>query len=154
MLEENSNPNTNNQVPEGQCLPAGQCLAQRKRSQPVDGQSTIAPLANKKSRRLATLANHRQNCSKVNVNKALRVNILAAVGELVSQDSEIKTSRVQISMTELLVFLVKHVRLDDGTRFKVDLDNNYEITKVHDPHTIFCMFALICFDFLDKSEGH
>jgi hypothetical protein len=45
---------------------------------------------------------------------------------------------MQVGMTELLVFLVNHVRLDDGTQFKVDPANNYEISKVRGRHVLFC----------------
>ena len=40
-------------------------------------------------------------------------------------------------MTELLVFLVNHVRLDDGTHFKVDPANKYEVIKVRDSYAFF-----------------
>jgi hypothetical protein len=101
MLEENANPNTNNQVHEDHCPPAEKCLAQRKRSQPADGQSVIPPLSDQKRRRQAGFAKHAQNFSKVNIHKALRVNIIEAVGELVIHDSENRTSRSQVCMTEL-----------------------------------------------------
>ena len=151
MLEENSNPNTNKQVPEVQCSSAEQPLAQQKRPQSSDRQSAFIPLADSKLRRQATLAKHGQKVTKVNVHKAFRVNILAAVEELVKQDSENRTSRSQVGMTELLVFLMKHVRLDDGTRFKVDPANNYEITKVRGPIHFCCTVALNCSEFQTKS---
>ena len=150
MLEENTNPNTNNQVPEGQCPSAGQLLAQRKRSQPADGQCAIPPLSDQKRRRQATLAKHRQNNSNVNVNKALRVNILEAVDEIVSEDDGNRNSRMQVGMTELLIFLMNHVRLDDGTKFKVDPANDHEITVVRETHAFFCTVAPKLFRFSDK----
>ena len=104
-----------------------------------------------KKGRQAGFAKHAQNFSKVNIHKALRVDILEAVGELVIHDSENRTSRSQVCMTELLVFLVNHVRLDDGTCFEVDPANNYEITKVRGPIHFCCTVALNCSEFQTKS---
>ena len=88
MLEENLNPNTNNQVPEVRCLAAGQPFAQRKRLQLADGQSSTNPVGDQKRRRQATSVKYTQNNSKVNVNKALRSNLYAALGGLASRDAE------------------------------------------------------------------
>jgi hypothetical protein len=137
MLEENSNPNTNNQVPESQCLPAGRPLAQWKRPTPGSGQSSTNPLGDQKKRRQATSAKYTQNNSKVNVNKALRSNLYAALGELASETLKNRNSRAEKGMTDMLVFLLEHVRLDDGTCFTVNPANEYEIIKVRGFYALF-----------------
>jgi hypothetical protein len=137
MLEENANPNTNIQVYEGQCPPAGQPLTQRKRPQPANGQSTPTQLGDKKRRRQAALANYSNKNSKVYLNRALKSNTYAALGDLGTDEGKNGKPRTEKNMTDLIILLLSHVRLDNGTQFTVDPANNYEITKVRDPRAFF-----------------
>ena len=57
-----------------------------------------------------------------------------------------------MSTTEVLVFLLSHTRLSDGTCFEVDPANEYEITMVRNSRAFFCMFALNFFDFQAKGR--
>ena len=152
MVEENLNPNTNNQVPEDQCPPAGQCLAQNFRPRQANGQYGFTPLEDKKRSRQASTAKHTQKYSKVNVSKALRSNLIAALGDFATNEGVNGKNRTEKSTTDLLVFLLEHVRLDDGVCFEVDPANEYEITMVCNSVLFFCLFVLKFLRFSDKRQ--
>ena len=152
MLGENTNPNINHQVPEVQCPPAGQPLDQQKRPREANGQFTFTSAEAKKRSRTAAQANFFQKNARTTINKALESNIFEALGELATREGKNGKARIKMSTTEVLVFLLSHTRLNDGTCFEVDPANEYEITMVRDSRAFFCMFALNFFDFSDKRQ--
>ena len=137
MLGENANPNTNQQAQEGQCSPVGQPLVPHKRSREANGQSTSTTPEEKKRSRKESDANYAQKNTHITMSKAFKSNFFEALGDLATKEGKNGKRRTQMTMTEALVFLMGNVRLDNGTRFEVDPANNYEITKVRDPHTFF-----------------
>jgi hypothetical protein len=151
MLEENLNLNTNNQVPEVQCPPAGQPLGTHKRSREANGQCTSTKPEEKKRGRKSSDANYAQKNTHVIMSKAFKSNFFEALGDLATKEGKNGKRRAQMTMTETLVFLMGNVRLDDGTRFEVDPANNYEITKVRDSNTFFLHSRAYFLAFSDKS---
>jgi hypothetical protein len=151
MLEENTNPNTNKQVSEGQCPPVGQPLSQQKRPREANGNFTFTSPEDKKKSRKASKANYAQKNTQVIMNKAFKSNFFGALGDLAITEGKNGKPGTQMTMTEALVTLMGYVRLDDGTCFEVDPANNYEITKVRDSRTFFLHSRAYFFAFSDKS---
>jgi hypothetical protein len=151
MLGENVNPNTNEQVSEGQCPPPGQPLAQHTRPREANGQFTFTTTEEKKRSRKVADTNYTNKNARVIINKALESNLFVALGDLATNEGKNGKSRTKKGHTEMLVSLLSHMRLDDGTCFEVDPANNYEITKVRGPIHFCCTVALNFSEFQTKS---
>jgi hypothetical protein len=137
MLGENTNPNTNNQVCEGECPPAGESLAQRKRPREANGKFTVTTAEDQKRSRQAASAKRTQKYSRVSMPKSLRSNLYLALGDCGTDEGGNGNPGTEKGWTEVLIFLLSKVRLDDGTHFKVDPANDYEIIKVRGSRIFF-----------------
>ena len=97
--------------------------------------------------------NYTNKNARVIINKALESNLFVALGDLATNEGKNGKSRTKKGHTEMLVSLLSHMRLDDGTCFEVDPANNYEITKVRDSRTFFLHGRALMFCIFRQNMG-